>query len=110
MNRFCGWVGIVHSYPMNKFMGCSDTPYHQEAAHGFNRGIKDSTHLSPALTVLTVSYNKPMNRFCSWAGVVHSYPMNKFMGCSLANDGEQVTHGFNRGTGQLLLPPLLQPF
>lgn len=46
-----------------------------------------------------------MNRFCGWVGVVHSYPMDKSMGCLPATDGEQATHDFNHGTGKLSLSP-----
>ena len=67
------------------------------ATHDFNRGIKDSIHLSPALTVLTVFSSKPMNRFRERDCDIASCPMNEFMGCLPKTDGEQATHDFNRG-------------
>lgn len=41
--------------------------------------------------------NKQMNQFCSWLGVVHSYPVNKFMGCSLIISTDKAARNFNRG-------------
>jgi len=61
MNRLCDGVGVMHSYPMNKFMGCSGAPYHQEATHGFNRGTENISSNPPTAS----NFNRGLRRLCS---------------------------------------------